>query len=165
MAELQGVFLKGVVGGLLSGNLLFPEYKAEVEKMKDEEWYSWDLYTRMLQDISGKLPPVAVKRVAMNVIRAGKHIFIKQQGFDTLEKLLKGYADMFDQTIRGLPAHERIKLIQYEDGHVIMHYTTRQPKDFNEGVLYAFFEFYDVSIRSFHIHQINEHYYEVEITW
>ena len=59
--------------------------------MKDDEWYSWDLYTQMLNDIANKLSPIVVKKVGKSVILAGKYIFIKEQGYDTLEKLLKAY--------------------------------------------------------------------------
>jgi hypothetical protein len=165
MAKLKGVFLKTVIGSLMSGNFLFPEYKKVLDGMHDDEWYSWDLYTQMLQDISKKLAPAVVANVGINVILAGKDIFIKEQGFDTIDKLLKGYPDMFNKTIVGLPDHEKIKLIEYNPGHVIMHYTTRQPKAFNEGVIKGFFKLYKKTLKSFKIEQINKDYYEVEISW
>jgi len=165
MAKLQGVFLKSVIGSLLSGNLLFPDYKRRVEEMQDYEWYSWDLYTQMLQDISKKLAPIVVMKVGEKVILSGRDIFVKDQGFDTLEKLLKGYPDMFDKTIVGLPENEKIRLIKYEEGHVVMHYTTRQPKDFNEGVIRGFFKIYDKLLKKFSIQQISKDYYEVEVWW
>ncbi len=165
MAKLKGVFLKTVIGSLMTGNILFPEYKKMVDDMKDDEWYSWDLYTKMLQDFSKKLSPVVVTKVGMKVILSGEDIFIKEQGFDTIEKLLKGYPAMFDQTIVGLPNNERIKLIKYEPGHVIMHYTVRQPKAFNEGVIKGFFKLYNKNIKTFKITEANADYYEVEVTW
>jgi len=165
MAKLKGVFLKTVIGSLMSGNILFPEYKKMIDDMKDDDWYSWDLYTQMLQDLSAKLASVVVTNVGINVILAGKEIFVKEQGFDTIDKLLKGYPDMFDQTIVGLPAHEKIKLIKYEQGHVVMHYTVRQPKAFNEGVIKGFFKIYNKTMKSFKIEQVNKDYYEVEVTW
>jgi len=165
MAKLKGVFLKTVIGSLMAGNILFPEYKKMVDEMKDDEWYSWDLYTKMLQDFSKKLAPQVVVNVGMKVILAGKDVFIKEQGFDTIDKLLKGYPNMFDQTIVGLPNNERIKLIKNEPGHVIMHYTVRQPKAFNEGVIKGFFKLYNKTMKSFNIKEFNADYYEIEVTW
>jgi hypothetical protein len=165
MAKLKGVFLKTVVGSLMSGDILFPEYKKMIDEMSDQNWYSWDLYTQMLQDLSQKLPPVVVTNVGINVILAGRDIFVKEQGFNTIDKLLKGYPDMFDLTIVGLPDHERIKLLKYEQGHVVMHYTVRQPKAFNEGVIMGFFKIYNKTMKTFHIEQVNKDYYEVEVTW
>ncbi|NJO92694.1 MAG: hypothetical protein HC831_29795 [Chloroflexia bacterium] len=46
MAKLKGIFLKSVIGSLLSGNILFPDYRKQIDQMKDDEWYSWDLYTK-----------------------------------------------------------------------------------------------------------------------
>lgn len=165
MAKLKGVFFKTVIGSIMSGNILFPEYKKMIDEMNNDEWYSWDLYTQMLQDLSNKLAPVVVSNVGINVILAGKDIFVKEQGFNTIDKLLRGYSDMFDQTIVGLPDHERIKLIRYEPGHVIMHYTVRQPMAFNEGVIKGFFKLYKKTMKTFKIEQINNDYYEVEVTW
>jgi hypothetical protein len=165
MAKLKGIFFKTVVGSLMSGNIIFPEYKKVINSMKDDEWYSWDLYTQMLQDLSKKLDPVVVTNVGINVVLARRDIFVKEQGLDTIEKLLQCYPGMFDQTIVGLPNHERIKLIKYEPGHIIMHYTVRQPKTLNEGIIKGFFKLYDKTIQSFRIDKVTKDYYEVEVTW
>jgi hypothetical protein len=165
MAKLRGVFLKTVIGSLMSGSILFPEYKKMLDCMVDDEWYSWDLYTQMLQDLSKKLAPVVVMNVGISVILAGRDIFMKEQGFDTIDKLLKGYPDMFDQTIVGLPDNERIKIEKYEPGHIVLLYTVRQPKAFNEGVIKGFFKIYNKTMKSFQIEQFDKDYYKVEIQW
>ena len=72
---------------------------------------------------------------------------------------------MFDQTIVGLPEHERIKLVNYKQGRAIMHYTARQPKAFNQGVIKGFFKLYNKSLKAFRIEQINKDYNEVEVIW
>ncbi|KZL88995.1 hypothetical protein [Clostridium magnum] len=165
MAKLKGVFMKSTINSLLSGKTLFPEYKKIVDEMKDDDWYSWDLYTKMLNDISGKLSPIVVKKVGKSIILAGKNVFINEQGYDSLEKLLKAYPQMHEKTIVGLHENEKLKLIKYEEGHMILHHTTRQPKDFNEGVILGYFEMFNKRVRTFSIKQINEHYYEIDVTW
>jgi hypothetical protein len=165
MAKLKGVFLKTVICSLMKGNILFPEFKKMIDDMRDDEWYSWDLYTQMLQDLTKKLDSVTVTNIGIKLILSEPDIFVNKQGFDTIENLLKGYPDMFNQTIVGLPNYERIKLIKYEPGHVVMHYTVRQPKAFNEGIIKGFFKLYNKTIKSFKIEQVNKNYYEVEVIW
>lgn len=164
-ARLKGVFLKNVIGALLTGTAMFPEYKKLIEEIDDHQYYSWDLYTKMLQDVAAKLSPTVVRDVGIRVILSGKDVFIKEQGYDTLEKLLRDYPAMHSRTIIGLPEHERLKLLKYEKGYFCLLHTTRQPKDFNEGVIRAFFIMYGETIKSFHIERYNEHYYKIEVTW
>jgi len=164
-ARLKGVFLKNVIGSLLTGKAMFPEYKKLLEEIVDNAYYSWDLYTKMLHDVADKLSPQVVRDVGMRVILSGRDVFMKEQGYDTLEKLLQDYPRMFDQTIVGAPEHERIKYLKYEPGHFIMLYTKRQPKAFNEGVIRGYFKMYDRHIRTLHIEDYDEHYYKIEVTW
>ncbi|NJO92695.1 MAG: hypothetical protein HC831_29800, partial [Chloroflexia bacterium] len=76
----------------------------------------------MLFDLSEKLGPLVTSRIGEKVILAGKDIFIKEQGFDTIEKLFKGYPDMFDKTIVGYPPTKNKTYQITNKGHVIMHY-------------------------------------------
>ncbi|HZG84197.1 putative bifunctional diguanylate cyclase/phosphodiesterase [Paenibacillus sp.] len=164
-ARLKGVFLKNVIGSLLTGKAMFPEYKKLIEEVDPEAYYSWDLYTKMLHDVADKLSPQVVRDVGIRVILSGRDVFMKEQGYDTLEKLLEDYPNMFDRTIVGAPEHERIKYLKYEPGHFVMLYTKRQPKAFNEGVIRGYFKMYDRQIRSLHIEDYDEHYHKIEVTW
>lgn len=165
MAKLKGIFLKTVIGSLMSEKIQFPAYKKMIEDMKNDAWYSWDLYTQMLQDLSKKIDPVILTSVAMNIVLANRNVFVKEQGFDTLEKLLKDCPEMFSKTVIGLPENERVKLIKCEPGHAIMHYTVRQPLAFNEGVIKGFFSLYNKPLNSFKINQVNKDYFEIEVCW
>jgi len=164
-AVLKGQFCKFVLNSLIAGEKKFPEYREQIARMDDDEWYSWDFYTGLLQEISKKVTDEAVLTAGKNVVRNGKKFFMEELGYRTLDQLLQDYRNMFDQTIVGLPDHERIGYVHYEPGRCVIHYTVRQPLKFSEGVLIAFFEIYQRELKRIESRQVNEHYYEYTMTW
>jgi hypothetical protein len=102
--KLRGIFFKGIVNSLLGGsvNVLFPDIKAAIDKMHDDEWYDWDKFCSFSSQIAAKMTPSVIKSVGRKVVTGTKDIYLSQ-GFDTLEKLLKGYPEMFNANIKGAP--------------------------------------------------------------
>jgi|GEM_PF-3225720 len=164
-ARLKGIFLKIVISSIIASEAKFPEYNRMIEEMEDDAWYSWDLYTQMLQDIERKSSHKTIRKLGEKIIDDGASFFVDELGFDSLEKLLQNYPELFDRTIVHLPDHERVRLISYSPGLVVIQYTTRQPDAFNEGVLRGFFKLFQTDIRSFRREKVNAHYYQYEIEW
>jgi len=164
-AKVRGIFIRTVLGSLIEGGKKFPGYQRRIAEMKDDEWYSWDLYAGMLQDIAKRVSPKAVRDAGRLIVHRGKSFFVDELGYHSLDELLRDYQTLFDRAIEGVPEHERARVISYEPGRVVLLYTKRQPQQFNEGVLVGFFELFDTPIRSLKWREYDQHYYEFTITW
>ncbi|MFC0213612.1 EAL domain-containing protein [Paenibacillus chartarius] len=164
-AKLKGQFCKFVIRSLIAGDKKFPEYQKRIEEMLDDEWYSWDLYTDMLQDISMRVTEHALKNAGRAIVKHGRKFFVEELGYRSLEDLLIGYREVFDGAISGLPEHERAKVMHYEIGRFVVHYTVRQPLKFSEGVVCGFFEMFDTEVKNIESRRADEHYYEFTFTW
>ncbi|MCI3927021.1 EAL domain-containing protein [Paenibacillus sp. TRM 82003] len=164
-AKLKGLFCRVVLESLIAGDHKFPEFQSRIAAMDDDEWYSWDMYTEMLRTIASRVSPKAVREAGRRIALQGKDFFLGEAGIVSLEQLLKGYREHFDHALPGLPENERAKVISYEQGRVVLHYTVKQPELFSEGVLTGFFELFDTPIRSIRSRPYDRHYYEFEVCW
>lgn len=163
--KLKGVFCRVVLESLIAGDGKFPEFQRRIAAMDDDEWYSWDMYAEMLRTIAERVNPNAVREAGRRVVQHGRAFFVGEAGIRSLEELLQGYREHFDHALPGLPEHERAKVISCEPGRFVLHYTTKQPALFSEGVLTGFFELFHTSIRSIRSRPYDRHYYEFEVLW
>lgn len=162
--QLLGVFVKNVINSLLAGQLLFPEFKARVDEMEDNQWYDWDEYVEMVQTIQTKLAPVVMTKIGTEIIYSGKQQFY-DLGYNTIDDILQNYTTFFAQVVKDLPDEQNAKLVSFEPGHCVMTYGKDQPQALLEGIIKGLFKSYDARPLKIDISDNDVHSFKVDIKY
>ena len=139
--KLYGQFFKFVVNSMLTASTTFPEYKKRIDEMKDTEWYDWDEYCKIVQDITNKLGENVIKNVGQKIISQSKPVFV-QQGFHTPESILKDYASFFNASVKDTPPLDSPRTIEFAPGSVKIEAGDVQPRALIEGYLRGIIKMY-----------------------
>ena len=141
--DIKGLFFKYLIGSMLedTAEYFFASTKQKIQGMTDDQWYSWDEFQQVAKEIGDKLGDVTTKGVGKRVIKQSKDVFIAQ-GYDSLEKLLRGYPEMFNANIQNVPVSQQVALLHYEQGKVEYNYPRGQPRALIEGYFTGFFLIY-----------------------
>ena len=167
MAELQGLFYKNIIGGMLSATLVFPEYKKLVDGMKDEEWYDWDKFCTMTREVGEKVTPQVMVTLGKKVASGAKELFASQ-GLDSTEKILKNLNTLFLGAVRNAPKWQRFDTESYENGKAVCITTVPQPISLIEGYLRGYVSMYGSYVKNVVIEEVKgQKYttYKLTITW
>lgn len=152
--KLIGFYFKQVIGGLLTAEVLFPKYKEKVDAMRDDEWYEWDEYIEMVNELANKLQPVVVQNVGKQIVMQAKDLFV-QQGFDSPDAILKDWNALFQANVKDAPARDAPRTTFYEPRQVVIEAGTAQPMPLIEGYLRGVVEMFGHYVASFRSEQID----------
>lgn len=155
MAELQGIFFKNVIGGMLFATSIFPEFKSRVEEMDDEAWYDWDEFCSMARRIGDRLSPKVMRTLGRKVVLGAKDHFAVQ-GLDSTGNILRQLDTLFRTNIRGAPDWQRFKTESFEVGRAVCVSTVPQPIALIEGYLQGYVTMYGHAVISLHTEQIEK---------
>ncbi len=167
MPQIQGIFFKNVIGGMLNSTELFPEYKAKVDAMDEEEWYDWDEFCAMTREIGAKLVPILMQKLGRSVVSGAKELFASQ-GLDSAEKILNNLNTLFMGSVRGAPNWQRFDTESYEEGKAVCITTVPQPISLVEGYLQGYIGMYGHLVTSLKTVEVSgkEHpTHQITITW
>jgi len=166
MAELQGIFFKNVIGGMLFATSIFPEFKKRVEEMDDEAWYDWDEFCYMARRIGERLSPKVMRTLGRKVVHGAKDHFAAQ-GLDSTENILKQLDTLFMANIRGAPDWQRFKTESFEEAQAVCVSTVPQPIALIEGYLQGYVTMYGHVVTSLRTEQIEKipTTHRITITW
>lgn len=166
--KLSGFYFKQVVNALLNPNMTLRKYAKHIENMRDDGWYDWDEYVEIVNEIAQKLSPKVLENVGRDVVTRAKPLFV-QQGFDTPDKILENYYALFSTNIKGAPAQDEVRTVQYEAGHAIIEAGLVQPAALVKGYLRGIVEMFDRQIQSFTCQEVHSskgfRVNRIELTW
>lgn len=165
--QILGIHFKSAIGSMLTTRMLFPEVKQTVDAMDDNGWYPWDLYVDMTRKIAAELPAETVISVGKkNIVRAKQHFIA--QGFDSTEKILKDWASIFNQNLRGTPREDLIRTVEFEPGRVTIEAGVAHVPQLVEGYMRGFVEIFGNVLTSFSSRPIKrdgKDYHRFDMTW
>ncbi len=169
MSQLQGIFFKNVIGGMLNStsSLLFPHHKEKIEKMDDLQWYEWDEFCAMTREIGAKVGEVVMQKLGRNVVHGAKELFASQ-GLNSTENILKNLNTLFMGAVRNAPKWQRFETVSYKEGEAVCETTVPQPIALIEGYLQGYVTMYGHRIKSLTTEEVSgrEHpTHRITVTW
>jgi hypothetical protein len=138
---LAGFYFKAVMSPMLTANVLFPEYKARVDRMVDDEWYSWDEYKRIVTTVANKLTYTSVCHIGMQIMASAKPLFV-EQGFTSPDAFLKDWYVLVAANIKDVPEEDPPRTIEYTPGFAVIEASDAQPLALVEGYLRGAVKYY-----------------------
>lgn len=166
MAELQGIFFKNVIGGMLFATSLFPEFSRRVQEMNDESWYDWDEFCDMSRRIGERLSPKVLHTLGRKVVHGAKDHFAAQ-GLNSTENILRQLDTLFMANIRNAPDWQHFRTESYEPGRAVCVSTVPQPVPLIEGYLAGYATMYGHKVTSLSTERIEDRpvTHRITITW
>ncbi|MFW2387648.1 MAG: hypothetical protein ACN4G0_04895 [Polyangiales bacterium] len=166
MAELQGIFFKNVIGGMLFATSLFPEFSRRVQEMNDESWYDWDEFCYMSNRIGERLSPKVLHTLGRKVVHGAKDHFAAQ-GLNSTENILRQLDTLFMANIRNAPDWQHFRTESYAPGCAVCVSTVPQPLHLIEGYLAGYVTMYGHKVTSLSSERIERRPVtnRISITW
>lgn len=166
--KLSGFYFKQVINALMNPNITLRKYAQHIENMQDAEWYDWDEYIEIVNEIAKKLSTLVLENIGRDIVTQSKPLF-EQQGFDSPDKILEDYYALFAANIKGAPVEDEVRTVQYEPGHVIIEAGLAQPAALVKGYLRGIVEMFDKEIQSFTCQEVKGsrgfNVNRMELTW
>jgi hypothetical protein len=141
--QLLGVYFKSIIGSMLESTTasLFPEHRQRIAEMQDEQWYEYDEYVRMAQDLHARLSDSSLRTLAQATLMKVMPRF-KAAGFDSLERVFGDFDALSRGAVRGLPPEESVRTVSFTQDSAVLEGNTRLPipllSGFFQGFLLAF---------------------------
>jgi hypothetical protein len=141
--QILGVYFKSILGSMLASTSaeLFPEHTRRVAEMRDEQWYEWDEYVRVMLDLHARLSDSSL-RVLAQASMVKTLPLLKTAGFDTLERVFSDFDGPSRDVVRGVPAEESIRTVSFTEDSAVLESNTRLPipllSGFFRGILLGF---------------------------
>jgi hypothetical protein len=141
--QILGIYFKSIIGSMLASITasLFPEHRERIAQMKDDQYYPWDEYVRMMQDLHAKLSDSSLRAVAQASIVKLSPLH-HAAGFNTLERVFGDFDTFSHDVISGLPPEESIRTVSFTPNSVVLEVDTRLPipvlSGFFQGLLTGF---------------------------
>jgi hypothetical protein len=132
--EVLGSGFKFVIQSMLGAELLFPELRARVAGMRDEQWYSWAEYVAATQAIAALLDDATVAAIGQDIMLVAKPL-LQAQGFASPEALLGDWRQVFQSNVRGLDSGQLPHTVEARDGMALVEYGAELPAALVEGYL------------------------------
>ncbi len=165
--QILGIHFKSAIGSMLMTQMLFPEVKETVNAMNEQGWYPWDLYVELTRKIAAELPRETVVSVGKrNIVKAKQH-FIDQR-FDSTEKILKDWAGIYNQNLRGTPKEDLIRTVEFEPGRVVIEAGNAHVPQLVEGYMRGFVEIFGNVVSEFSarsVHREGHGYHHFTMSW
>lgn len=133
-AEVLGSGFKFVVGSLLGAELLFPELRARVAAMRDDDWYDWSDYVATTRRLASLLDRGTVVRIGSEIMLAARDHLIAQ-GFSSPEALLSVWEQVVQANVRGQSPAQQARTLRAEAGEAVIEYGDELPAALIEGFL------------------------------
>ncbi len=141
--QILGVYFKSIIGSMLASTAasLFPEHRKRIAQMRDEVWYPWEEYVRMMQDLHARLPDSALRSVGQaSTVKTMP--LQKAAGFDSLERVFSNFGALSSDVVRGVPPEQIIRTVSFTDDSAVLEVDTLLPipllSGFFQGLLMAF---------------------------
>lgn len=70
--KLSGFYFKQVINALMNPNITLRKYAKHIENMQDNEWYDWDEYIEIVNEIAKKLSPRVLENIGRDIVAQSK---------------------------------------------------------------------------------------------
>jgi hypothetical protein len=144
-ASVYGRFFKSIVNALLMADVLMPDIKRRIDAMEDDTWYPWDEYIEVVSHIAAVLSPLTLRKCGINLMKQNKE-FYNSIGFTKMIHQMAGFEEGFNASVKDAPAHDRVKVLESDDGHAVLRFGSAQPAALIEGYLRGSALIYDATI-------------------
>ncbi|WP_147450991.1 hypothetical protein [Corallococcus llansteffanensis] len=137
--QLLGAYFKAVIGSMLGAStaLLFPQQRKRIDAMRDDVWYEWDEYVKVVGEFHAKLGDQTLAAIGQTSALQTLPLS-KAAGFDSLEKIFGNFEALTRDVVRDVPAAELIRTISFTRDRVVLECDTRVPPALLTGVFRGF---------------------------
>ena len=101
-----------------------------------------------------------------NIVKAKQHFV--EQGFDATDKILKDWATLFNQNLRGTPKQDLIRTVEFEPGQVVIEAGVAHVPALVEGYMRGFVEIFANVVTGFSFKTVardGHEYHHFRMTW
>ncbi len=141
--QILGIYFKSIIGSMLASTTasLFPEHRERISQMRDDLYYPWEEYVRMLNDMHARLSDSSLRAVAQASITKLMPLH-RAAGFNTLERIFGDFDAFSHDVVSGLPSTEAIRTVAFAPDSVVLEVDTCLPvpvlSGFFQGLLSGF---------------------------
>ena len=161
------MYFKVMIQSITAGRSFFKHHIDRVEAMNDMEWYPWNDYITILNEISDELDPSVLKSIGKNIIINQKTAFLGS-GMTKLSQLFPILNELYKAQIKETPVHEQIETIKSGEYSTVLEMSKNIPVALNEGFYHGFAHIFNEIIKTIdHNLVIRDGYEKMEyrITW
>ncbi|MCP3100693.1 endo-1,4-beta-xylanase [Myxococcus sp. K15C18031901] len=110
--EIQGAWFKAIIGSMTAASSRFPNHQRTINTMRDDQWYAWDDYVHMLEELHAALGDRAVEAIAQRSAMRTLPL-ARTMGFDSVEKVFGDFGALLRALVRGLPETEHARTVAF----------------------------------------------------
>lgn len=150
--KLRGFYLKQVLKPMINAAQAFPDHQRFVDQVGDDDWCDWDDYKRIVKDVAARLSRRSIVMIGTEIVLSSKEAFVSQ-GFDTLQKMLENWQDLFEANVHGAPPEDAPRTVRFEPGYVVIESSDAQPAALIEGYLFAAVRMFGGNVTDFKVRE------------
>lgn len=110
--EIQGAWFKAILGSMTAASSRFPVHQQNINSMRDDTWYAWEDYVRMMSELHAALGDRAVEAIAQRSAMRTLPL-ARARGFDSVEKVFGDFDALLRTLVKGLPVADTTRTIAF----------------------------------------------------
>ncbi|NMO14460.1 hypothetical protein HPC49_06410 [Pyxidicoccus fallax] len=110
--EIQGAWFKAILGSMTAASSRFPQQQQRINSMRDDTWYAWEDYVRMVGELQASLGDRAVEAIAQRSAMRTLPL-ARALGFDSVEKVFGDFDALLRGMVRALPPSDSTRTVSF----------------------------------------------------
>ena len=110
--EIQGAWFKAILGSMTAASSRFPQHQLRINSMREDTWYAWEDYVRMVGELQVSLGDRAVEAIAQRSAMRTLPL-ARALGFNSVEKVFGDFDALLRRMVKDLPPSDSTRTVSF----------------------------------------------------